>query len=52
MVNENTKELTINAGFDGCLISPITVESIEDLMTNFVEKYVTKFISEELLNLG
>ena len=52
MINEDTRRKTIDAGFDGCLVSPITYESIQDLMTNYVNKYVDEFMSEELLNVG
>ena len=52
LINEEIRLNTIEAGFDGCLISPITVESINDCMTNFIDKYVTQFMAEQLLSLS
>ena len=46
LINEGVRERTINAGFDGCLISPITVDVVQDCMTNFVDSYVSQFMSE------
>ena len=50
IMNEDIRYKTIDAGFDGCLISPITFESVNDLMTNFVDKYVNQHMSEQVLN--
>lgn len=52
LINEETRQNTIEAGFDGCLISPITVECIKDLMTNFVDNYVNQFMSDRLLTIS
>ena len=50
IMNEDIRYKTIDAGFDGCLILPITVKSINDLMSNFVDKYVNQHMSVQVLN--
>mgnify|MGYP001017839840 CR=1 FL=1 len=43
-MDDGTRKQTIKAGFDGCLQTPLTLEMIQNLVSNSVDTIVTQFL--------
>lgn len=48
LINNQIRERTTEAGFDGCLSAPISVQDLQDLKKNYIDKYVNQFMQEQL----
>ena len=49
-LTEEIKQSCIDTGFDGCLSSPLTMTDITDLITNYVDKFVDRYMTNQLQN--
>ena len=50
LINQTTQKKTIETGFDGCFLAPITKDTMDLLFGKFIDQSVTNLMSENFLN--